>query len=167
MTTVTTPTPEVTFVRLTEVPLDDLVALLDEPRNARHLPLAGGPTTRESTAAWVRSKDQQWETAGYGPWAVLLDGVFAGWGGFQREEHGPDLALVLRPACWGAGELVTRAALQRGFDELGFDAVTIALPRSRNPERVVGRLGFVPAGEVVHDGVPFRLFRLTREVWRR
>ena len=29
---------------------------------------------------------------GYGPWAVLLDGELAGWGGFQREENGADFA---------------------------------------------------------------------------
>ena len=159
--------PRVDLVRLTEVPLADVVALLAEPRNARHLPLAGGTTTEASTADWVRSKDALWETDGYGPWAVLLDGGFAGWGGFQREEHGPDFALVLRPACWGAGALVTRVALRRGFEELGFPAVTVALPLTRNPDRALARLGFEPAGATAFAGVPFRLYRLTRERWRQ
>ena len=159
--------PRVDLVRLTEVALADVMALLAEPRNARHLPLAGGDTTEESTADWVRSKDALWEADGYGPWAVLLDGRFAGWGGFQREEHGPDFGLVLRPECWGAGELVTRVALRRGFEELGFVAVTVALPLSRNPDSAVGRLGFAPAGRTAFAGVAFRLYRLTRERWRQ
>lgn len=158
--------PRVTFGRLPEVPLADVRALLDEPRNRRHLPLAGGTSTPRSATAWVRAKDSPWETAGYGPWAVLLDGVFAGWGGFEAEANGPDFALVLRPARWGAGALVTRIALQIGFDELGFDRVTISLPHTRSPDRAVARLGFVPAGEAVHAGVPFRQFVLTREAWR-
>jgi ribosomal-protein-alanine N-acetyltransferase len=164
--TTSAPDPRVTFVRLTQVPLADVVALLDEPRNARHLPLSVGPVTPESAAAWVRAKDAQWDSVGYGPWAVLLDDVFAGWGGFLAEEQGPDFALVLRPEFWGAGQTITQAALRCGFEELGFDKVTIALPRSRNPDRVVARLGFVPIGEVVHAGVSFRQYALSREVWR-
>lgn len=159
------PEPQVTFVRLPEIPLAEVTALLNEPRNARHLPLASGPSTPEAAADWVRAKDAQWEAVGYGPWAVLVDGVFAGWGGFLAEDQGPDFALVLRPQFWGAGQVVTRAALRYGFEEFGFDEVTIALPRSRNPDRVVGRLGFAPAGEVVHGDVPFRLYVLTRESW--
>ena len=40
--------------------------------------------TAERAADWARSKDEQWTTNGYGPWALKVDGVFAGWGGFQR-----------------------------------------------------------------------------------
>ena len=95
--------PEITFVRLTEVDLDAVTALLNEPRNARHLPLAGGEAfTAETAAAWVAAKDGQWDEHGYGPWAVLIDGEFAGWGGFQAEENGADFALVLRPQLLGA-----------------------------------------------------------------
>ena len=79
------------FVRLTEVPLAPVVELLNEPRNARHMPLAG-TFTEEAAAEWVSAKDSQWASNGYGPWAVLVDGQFAGWGGFQREENGADFA---------------------------------------------------------------------------
>jgi ribosomal-protein-alanine N-acetyltransferase len=159
--------PQIAFVRLPEIPLEAVRALLDEPRNARHLPLASGPSTPASAAAWVRAKDAQWEVSGFGPEAVLLDGVFAGWGGFQQEADGADFALVLRPEHWGAGAAVTRAALRRGFTELGLDAVTIALPFTRNPGRVVSRLGFEPDGEVEHGGVRFRRYRLTRSAWAK
>ena len=90
------------LVRLTEVPLAAVRTLLNEPRNARHMPLAGD-FTDDAAARWVAEKDEQWERYGYGPWAVLLDGVFAGWGGFQRESNGADLALVLLPQHWGHG----------------------------------------------------------------
>jgi [ribosomal protein S5]-alanine N-acetyltransferase len=152
------------FVRLTEVPVEDVVELLNEPRLARHMPL-NQSFTAESAAAWVAAKDGQWDTNGYGPWAVLLDGEFAGWAGFQREENGADFALVLAPAYWGHGAGITRAALDRGFGELGLDAVVIALPFTRNPARVVARLGFVPDGEVTYDGASFRQYRLTRQAW--
>ena len=154
------------FARLTQVPLPEIVTLLNEPRNARHMPLSGTFSIR-SAADWVHGKDQQWETHGYGPWAVLVDGEFAGWGGFQHEENGADFALVLIPGHWGHGAEITRAALDRGFGELGLDEVIIALPQSRNPTRVVARFGFVPDGEVSYDGADFRQYRLTREAWER
>jgi len=152
------------FVRLSEVPLAQVVSLLNEPRNTRHMPLSGQFT--EATAAeWVAAKDAQWERYGYGPWAVLWDGEFAGWGGFQREDNGADYALVLRPEHWGHGADITRAALDRGFRDLGLDSVIIALPFSRSPVRVVARFGFVPDGEVAYGGSRFRQFRLSRAAW--
>lgn len=160
------PEQRIEFVRLTEVPVAAVVDLLNEPRNARHMPLSTRATA-ESAAAWVSAKDAQWSAHGYGPWAVLVDGAFAGWGGFQHEENGADFALVLLPAFWGHGSAVTRAALDRGFAELGLEAVLIALPFSRSPDRAVRRFGFVPDGEVTYDGTTFRQYRLTREDWDR
>ncbi len=152
------------FIRLTEVPLWEVLSLLNEPRNARHMPLAG-TFSDESAAAWVQEKDAQWELHGYGPWAVLVDGRFAGWGGFQKEDGEADFALVLLPEHWGAGAGIARAALDRGFSVLGIDVVTIALPFSRSPTRAVARLGFVPDGEVSYGGSSFRKYLLTREAW--
>lgn len=157
--------PEITFVRLTEVDIDAVVELLNEPRNARHMPLAGDPWTAESAADWVAAKDAQWESHGYGPWAILIDGHFAGWGGFQAEENGADFALVLAPEFWGHGEAIARRALAAGFDELGLTDVLIALPYSRNPGRAVARFGFEPDGEVSYGDARFRQYRLTRATW--
>lgn len=158
------PDARIGFVRLTDVPLAEVLALLNEPRNHRHMPLSGA-FTLEAAAGWVDAKDAQWDEHGYGPWAVLVDGTFAGWGGFQREESGADFALVLRPTFWGSGLAIALAALDRGFTELGLDTVVIALPKSRNPTRVVARLGFVPDGEVEYGGVVFLQFRLARAAW--
>jgi len=152
------------FVRLTEVPLSVVVKLLNEPRNARHMPLSG-EFSEESAAVWVQGKDEQWGAHGYGPWAVVMNGEFAGWCGFQHEENGADFALVLSPERWGNGAEITRAALDRGFNELGLDDVVIALPYTRNPTRVVARFGFVPDGEVSYGGTSFQQYRLTREAW--
>lgn len=142
-----------------------MLGVLNEPRTGRHMPLAGEQFTEASVAEWVVAKDGQWEVHGYGPWAVLVDGVFAGWGGFQHEENGAGFALVLKPTHWGHGAAVTRAALNRGFTELGLETVLVALPYSRNPDRVVARFGFVPDGEVDHAGTTFRQYRLDRAAW--
>lgn len=152
------------LVRLTEVPLTAVRTLLNEPRNARHMPLAGD-VTDDAAARWVAEKDEQWERHGYGPWAVLLDGVFAGWGGFQCESNGADLALVLLPQHWGHGRDVITVMLECGFGELGLEDVIVALPYTRRPERAMSRLGFRPDGEVRYDGTSFRQYRLTRQTW--
>lgn len=109
----------------------------------------------------------RWSVDGLGPWAVLVNGGFAGWGGFQREENGVDFALVLAPEHWGHGTAIARAALDRGFDVLGLDVVLIALPYTRSPDRAVRRFGFLPDGEVTYDGATFRQYRLTGDGWRR
>lgn len=155
----------IAFARLTDIPLSQIVDMLNEPRNRRHLPLAGEQFTDATARDWVAGKDGQWDEHGYGPWAVLVDGAFAGWGGFQREPNGADFALVLTPEHWGRGADVTRAALDRGFGELRLERVLIALPYSRRPDRVVARFGFVPDGEVDYDGTVFRQYRLDRDDW--
>ena len=128
------------------------------------MPLASEFSEAEA-ADWVRSKDAQWDRHGYGPWAVLIAGAFAGWGGFQCERGDPDFALVLSPDRWGSGAEVARTALTRGFESFGFDAVYVALPLSRRPLPALARLGFVQAGAIFHDGVEFRRYRLTRDAW--
>lgn len=66
----------------------------------------------------------------------------------------------------GAAVLTSRAPRWlEGSRKLGLDVVVIALPLTRSPTRAVARLGFVPDGEVVYGGAPFRQYRLTRETW--
>lgn len=152
------------FARLIAVPIDDIVSLLNEPKNSRHMPLAA-EFSRDEAIQWARQKDDQWSQHGYGPWAVFIDGAFAGWAGFQHEETGADFGLVLLPKYWGHGLQVSMEALDRGFYDLGLDEVVIALPFSRNATEAVARLGFVPDGKVVYGGSSFRQYRLTRSVW--
>ena len=160
------PDAVIAFVRLTDIPLEQVLAMLNEPRKNRHLPLArGAEFTAETAAEWVAAKDGQWTEHGYGPWAITVDGEFAGWGGFQAEENGADFGLVLLPAYWGHGEAIARTALRRGFTELDLDDVLIALPYSRHPDRVVARFGFVPDGDVAYGDVTFRQYRLSRTAW--
>lgn len=156
----------IALVRLSEVPLDAVHALLNDVRSHRHLPLATATFSVEEAAAWVRDKDAQWDDAGYGPWAVTAHGRLVGWGGFQREESGADLALVLHRADWGLGRKLYELMLDRGFTELGLDTVTVALPLTRNATRALVRFGFRPDGEVTHGGTLFRQYRLSRADWQ-
>lgn len=154
------------LVRLTEVPLQAVDALLNDVRTRRHLPLATGPFSVEQVAAWVRDKDAQWDDAGYGPWAITENGRLVGWGGFQREETGADFALVLHHAHWGLGGRLYALMLERGFTEFEFDEVTIALPFTRNATRALARIGFRPTDEVNFGSTSFRQYRLSRADWQ-
>ncbi len=128
--------PRIELTRLTGVPVEEVAALLNEPRNAPHMPLVGEPFTVPAAEAWVGAKDAQWAEHGYGPWAVMVDDRFVGWGGFQHEEAGADLALVALPYS------------------------------RTSPDRALARWGFEPAGETTFGEVVFRQYRLTADDWR-
>jgi ribosomal-protein-alanine N-acetyltransferase len=109
-----------------------------------------------------------WEDHGFGPW-VLLDresGAFAGRGGLAwTSVEGTaqiELPWSIEPHLHGQG-LATEAATAavEWARELGFDhAVTLVLPANEASRRVAVKVGFDPAGEVIHAGIPHLLFRL-------
>lgn len=152
---------ELTFTRLTEVAAADIVALHADPRVRRHLPLATGRFGLADCRRWLADKEALWHRHGYGPWAILADGRFVGWGGLQPEDGDADLALVLAPRGWGLGRAICRAVLRVAFDELGLDSVTARLPTSRVRLGALDRMGFRPDGEVEVAGIVFRRFRLS------
>ena len=148
-----------TLARLTEVDPADLIELMNDSRVRRHMPLAAGSFGGDDCAGWVAAKEAMWRDHGYGPWAFLVDGVFAGWGGLQPEGNDVDLALVLRPAFWGHGRAIAERVLAEAFGPLGFDDVTVLLPPTRGTA-AVRRFGFRPDGEVEVAGRTFLRFRL-------
>lgn len=56
--------------------------------------------------------------------------------------------------------------LERGVTEFGFDAVTIALPFTRNATRALTRFGFRPDGEATYGSASFRQYRLSSADWQ-
>jgi [ribosomal protein S5]-alanine N-acetyltransferase len=67
------------FVRLTDLRLAAVLALLNEPRNARHMPLSK-EFTEESAAEWVAAKDGQWNVNGYEPRTRAITAALGTWG---------------------------------------------------------------------------------------
>jgi ribosomal-protein-alanine N-acetyltransferase len=124
------------------------------------MPLARGEFGPAECASFVAGKEALWREHGYGPWAFLVDGRFAGWGGVQPEGDDADLALILRPEFWGYGREVYETVLTRAFGEFGFPSVTVLLPPTRGRAHALARLGFVPDGETDVGGERFLRFRL-------
>ena len=148
------------FKRLTEIEPSLFVALHADPRVRRQMPLMGEDFDEATCAEWIEGKECMWREHGFGPWAFLIDGEFAGWGGLQPENGDADLGLVLHPDYWGKGRAIYDEIIRRAFNEMGFESVTILLPLTRTRIRGVLRLGFLPDGEVEFDGERFARFRL-------
>lgn len=150
------------LTRLSQIAPLELMALMNDPLVKRHLPLAPDHMEEADCRALIASKERLWAEHGYGPWAILIDGAFAGWGGLQHESGHADVALVLKPIYWGAGRALLQAFIRRAFGELGLEAVTALLPMTRARVRGMRRMGFIPAGTLQVGGEVFIRYRLDR-----
>jgi RimJ/RimL family protein N-acetyltransferase len=148
------------FKRLRDIDCSEIIALNTNRLVMRQMPLSDDHFDEDECRKWVEGKERQWEQHGYGPWAFLIDGEFAGWGGFQYEDGDADLGLVLHPNYWGAGILIYDEMIKRGFEEMGFESVTILFPPSRTRIKGILKLGFQPDGEVEIGGERFIRHRL-------
>lgn len=153
-------TPEIAFARLPEIDLDAIEAHMSDPRIAAHLPLLKGRWDRPACEAFVEAKEACWRRDGLGHWAILADGVYAGWGGFQKEGEEWDFGLVLRPECFGLGARIARQAIAFARADARILHVTFLLLPSRRHLGALRRLGARFVGEVDYEGSGFLKFRL-------
>jgi ribosomal-protein-alanine N-acetyltransferase len=153
---------DISFVSLSDVAEDDIVALMNNAEVGKQMPLLAGGFSNEICRAFLDAKKQMWEQHGYGPWAFLIKGEFAGWGGLQPEHGDADFALVLHPRFWGWGGKIFAKVRERAFGEMGLDSFTILFPPSRLNAKAITRIGFTREDSVMVDGVEFVRYRLTR-----
>jgi ribosomal-protein-alanine N-acetyltransferase len=151
----------IVFLRLGEVDPAAIIELMNQPLVRRHMPLARDGFGPAECDRFVAAKERLWDEHGYGPWAFIIDGEFAGWGGIQSEGGEADVGLVLHPRHWGAGKVLYARIIAFAFDELGFSSVTALLPPSRTRVSGVLKLGFRPDGETTIAGERFIRYRLT------
>ncbi|MCB1493033.1 MAG: GNAT family N-acetyltransferase [Rhodobiaceae bacterium] len=152
--------PTITFARLSQIPPDEIVAHMSDPRIAEHMPLLTDRWDRQRVAEFVAAKEDRWRRDGLGHWAILCDGTYVGWGGFQKEGDEWDFGLVLRADKFGLGTRIARhmLAAARADDRIPF--VTFLLPPSRRHLGALARLGARFIGETDYEGATFRKFRL-------
>lgn len=153
---------EIQFVHLGEIAEEQIIDLMNNEKVAAYMPLLAGGFDTEQCKAFLKAKQQLWEEHGYGPWAILINGEFAGWGGVQPENGEADFGLVLHPRFWGWGRRIFNEVIGYAFNEMNLPSTTILLPPSRPNTGAVARLGFVSDGQVNIDAKIFRRFRLTR-----
>lgn len=151
---------QIEFKRLSEIECAEYIALNTNPLVRRQMPLTSDKFDEQDCRQWIAGKEKMWEEHGYGPWAFVVDGNFAGWGGLQPEQGDADLGLVLHPSYWGSGKAIYQEVIRRAFGEMGFRSVTILFPPTRTRIKGILRLGFEPDGEVEVAGEQFMRYRL-------
>jgi RimJ/RimL family protein N-acetyltransferase len=151
---------EITFARLPDVEPAEILAHMSDPRVAEHMPLIKFDWDAEVVEKFVVHKEASWRRDGLGHWAILSNGKYVGWGGFQKEGDEWDYGLVLRPDAFGLGARISRKAIQFAKDDERIPYVTFLLPPSRKHLGALGRMGAEHVGEIDYDGETFLRFRL-------
>ena len=157
---------EIEFVHLCEIEEEQIIDLMNNEMIGTHLPLLSDGFSTKDCRAFLDAKQQLWEEHGFGPWAFLIEGEFAGWGGLQPEHGEADFALVLHPKFWGWGRKIFKKVKEQAFNQMHLESITILLPPSRPNSKVVLRLGFTEDGEWSVGGKKFLRFRLTKKEGR-
>lgn len=152
--------PEIEFVRLTHVSLGSIVSHMNDRRVAEHMPLLRSTWTYENAKEFVSTKEGTWRCDGLGHWAILSDGAYVGWGGFQKEGEDWDFGLVLKPDNFGLGMRISRKAIEFAYADPRIDFVTFLLPPSRKNLGALSRIGAKFVENVEYDGEVFKRYRL-------
>ncbi len=151
---------EITFTRLPEIDRAEIIAHMSDPRVAEHMPLLTFAWDDKTAAEFVAAKEECWRRDGLGHWAILADGDYVGWGGFQKEGDEWDFGLVLKPGSFGLGIRIARKALDFARADERIPYVTFLLPPSRKNLGALARLGAVQVGQIEYDDSTFLKFRL-------
>lgn len=152
-----------TFARLQDIAQDEIIAHMSDARVSEHLPLLTFEWDRHSLAEFLAAKEEYWRRDGLGHWAILCNGTYAGWGGFQKEGDAWDFGLVLKPEFFGLGGRIFKKAIEFARTDERIAYVTFLLPLSRTRLGGLARLGAEFVGEVEFDGVRFLKYRLDTE----
>lgn len=151
---------DIQLVSLWDVDRRKLIDLMNNDQVRAQLPLLTDFFTEGSCTAFLEAKQQLWDEHGYGPWGLMINGEFAGWGGLQPESGEVDFALVLHPDFWGYGHSIFKRFEHVAFDELNLSSITALFPPTRNNWRAITRFGFLKEKELVINNRTFIRFRL-------
>lgn len=151
---------QITFSRLSTIPAEEIAAHMSDPVLAVHMPLLEGSWDSRRAAGFVARKEARWARDGLGHWAILADGDYVGWGGFELEGSDWDFGLVLKPSAFGLGMRIVREALTFARADGRISSVTFLLPPTRTKLGALLRLGARFEREVTVDGALFRRYRL-------
>ncbi len=154
---------KLTFTRLPEISPDEIIDHMSDVRIAEHMPLLTRKWDRNTVTEFVGAKEAYWHRDGLGHWAILCNGIYAGWGGFQKEGDEWDYGLVLKPDSFGLGTRTTKKAIEFALANEQISFVTFLLPKSRKRLGWLARLGASFVEETEYDGTQFLKYRLDTE----
>ncbi|MEP1930711.1 MAG: GNAT family N-acetyltransferase [Roseibium sp.] len=151
---------EITFGRLPDISPMEIADHMSDPRVAEHMPLLTFVWDRQTVEKFVANKEACWARDGLGHWAILCDGKYVGWGGFQKEGDEWDYGLVLKPEAFGLGTRISRKAIDLAIADDRIPYVTFQLPPSRKNLGALARLGAEYVSEVDYNETRFLKYRL-------
>ena len=151
---------EIKFVHFFEINEEEIIDLMNNEMVGKHMPLLTNGFTTKNCHAFLKAKNKLWDEYGFGPWAFLINGEFAGWGGLQPENGEADFGLVLHPKYWGWGRKIFNKVIDQAFNQMKLKSISILLPPSRLNSKSIMRLGFIEDGELMVEGEIFLKFRL-------
>ena len=155
---------EIRFVHLYKVKEEEIISLMNNELVGKQMPLLANGFSAESCRMFLKEKKKLWDEHGFGPWAFLINGAFAGWGGLQPEQGEADFGLVLHPKYWGWGRKIFNVVKEQAFNQMNLNSITVLLPPSRPNSKAITRLGFIEDGKTTVDGEVFMRFRLIKPV---
>ncbi|MEM7731230.1 MAG: GNAT family N-acetyltransferase [Pseudomonadota bacterium] len=158
--------PDITFARLTEVDPTEIAEHMSDPRVAEHMPLLTCQWDEPTVAKFVAQKEAFWARDGLGHWAILANGRYVGWGGFQKEGSEWDFGLVLTPGAFGLGTRITKKAIHFAVADERIPYVTFLLPPSRKKLGALNRLRASRICEIEYEGRQFIKYRLATKAPR-
>ncbi len=153
---------KIEFVHLSKIAENEIIELMNNNKVVKHLPLLTSKFTASQCQRFLKQKQELWDEFGYGPWAVLIKGEFAGWGGLQPEQGEVDFALVLKPKFWGWGLKIFNLVKNQAFNEMGLDSFIALLPPLRRNSNAILRIGFIEDGQLNVEGQQFARYRFMK-----
>lgn len=153
---------DIQFSYLSKIDEKEIIDLMNNDLVRKHLPLLTSEFSTEMCRGFIKVKMKLWDEHGYGPWAFLINGKFAGWGGLQEENGEADFALVLHPSYWGWGRRIFNKVIEEAFTKMNLTSITALLPPNRPNSKAILRMGFVEEGDLSIDGENFLKFRLSK-----
>ncbi len=154
------PQNKIAFTRLSSIPTKVIIAHMTDPRVAEHMPLLTFEWDQKTAAEFIKAKEECWQRDGLGHWAILCNGAYVGWGGFQKEGDDWDFGLVLKPEYFGLGLKITKKAIQFAKDNKAIPYVTFLLPQSRTRLKALERMGAQFVKTITYNGQEFLKYRL-------
>lgn len=151
---------KIEYIDLSEINESDIIELMNNEIVGKQLPLLDSEFSLDDCRNFLSAKKKMWNDHGYGPWAFVINGEFAGWGGIQPEQGEADFALVLNPKFWGWGRKIFNKTKDIAFNQMNLKSITILFPPSRMNARAINRLGFIEEDGIIIEGEIFKRFRL-------
>ncbi|MEP1539321.1 MAG: GNAT family N-acetyltransferase [Paracoccaceae bacterium] len=151
---------DISFARLPQIAPCEIIAHMSDPRVAEHMPLLTFEWDVDTVINFIATKEDRWKQDGLCHWAILSNGKYVGWGGFQKEGDEWDYGLVLKPECFGLGASISRKAIAFAFADDRIPFVTFLLPPSRKNLGALTRFGAKFVDKTDYDGVAYLKYRL-------